>query len=999
MNRFRRWSLASAVLNLLTGLAQAQYLISTYAGGLPAPTAAAASGYPIAVPIAIATDRFGNTYISTNNNCVYRLDANGYLSRVAGTGEAGYSGDAGLAVNAQLNTPQGLAIDSAGNLYISDQANQRIRQVTPVGTISTVAGTGTAGPAADGPATEAQLNSPAGLAADSAGNVYVADERNNVIRRFVPGGNITTYVGTGTGGDTGDGGPATQATLAAPVSVAVDGVGNLYIGDASYQVRKVNPAGTITHFAGTGVNGFLGSSPAPAASTAISNPAGLAADAAGNVYIALEYNQVIGKVSPNGTITTYAGGGASLQNGVSALDAEIYDPVGVSVDYAGDLYIAEQDNRIRFVSAATGNTSTVAGTGDFPSSGDGAPPSLAQFGGNWGLAADTSGNLYIADYESHRIREIAAATGLISTFAGTGAPEDSGDGEAATSAGVFPYVVAVDSSTSPATVYLGDYAKVRKVAPSGTISSVAGTGEPGLYSGEGEAATSAVLGFLIAGVAVDSSHNVYISDWANNRVLKVTASTGIITTVAGTGTAGYNGDNKPGTSAEVNSPAGLAVDTKGNLYIADYQNCRVRDVNLTSGTISTIAGTGTCATSGDNGAATSASILNPQGLALDGNGNLYIALEQNSIRVVSLTSGTINTVAGTGTAGYAGDGGLATAALLNTPKSVAAYNGNVYISDSGNAAVRILQSESLPLLQVSSTHTGTFTLGDSAEFEITVSDASLAASTSGPVTLTGMVSPGLTPSSASGTGWSNCTYSSSSYSCQNSSALTHGNSLGTLTLTVAVAGNAPPQVTSQVSVSVGGAGSGTEDLAFVGPSTPSLQISATHFGDFVVGGQGIYTIWVGNQLAAPQTSSTVIVTDNLPSGLSAASFAGTSPDWSCDLATVTCSRSDALDGGALYNPILLTVSPSESGSVTNQASVMGGGDPSRHTASDPTTIVAAVPCNVSGDSSTSVTDVQDEIDQALGMNSPANDLNRDGIVNVTDVQIVIASVLKGTCTI
>ena len=249
MTDFRRRLLAAAALILSTGLADAQapYLISTFAGGLPTPTAATAKGYAFEYPGGVATDLFGNTYISTAYNCVFRLDSKGNLSRVAGICQQGYSGDGASALKAQLNNPQGLAVDVLGNLYIADQGNQRVRQVTPAGIISTVAGTGTAGFSGDNiPAAGAELNSPQGLAVDAAGNLYIADSLNFRIRRVVLGGAITTVAGTGVAGNTGDGGPATSATLTQPSGLALDAFGNLYVSDSGVSVvRMINPSGKI----------------------------------------------------------------------------------------------------------------------------------------------------------------------------------------------------------------------------------------------------------------------------------------------------------------------------------------------------------------------------------------------------------------------------------------------------------------------------------------------------------------------------------------------------------------------------------------------------------------------------------------------------------------------------------------------------------------------------------------------------------------------------------
>jgi sugar lactone lactonase YvrE len=563
----------------------------------------------------------------------------------------GFSGDNGSAVAAQLNGPQGLALDGAGNLYIADQNNHRIRKVTPAGIITTVAGTGTPGYFGDtGPATSAQLNFPQGIAVDTAGDLYIADKNNHRIRRVAPDGTITTVAGTGTAGTTGDGGPATSAQLLNPLAVALDSTGNLYVADKSSQVRKVDVSGNITHIAGTGTGGYSGDS-GPASTAALSGPSGLAADFAGNLYIADTGNLRVRKISTGGIISTYAGNGTFGSSGDSglAIDAQLAGPVGVSVEYPNTLYIADL-YQVREVDTSY-IIHTVAGPGGTAFAGDGGPATLAQFSGNWGIVRDAlgpAGNLYVADTQNYRVRTDQRGGrhldlcrhGNLLLFRRWRSGYRCGD-----------------SSLSPGgrfggNIYLGESARVREViASTGKIATVAGIGAAG-WTGDGGLATSAKLALFIRGLAVDPNGNLYIADTSNNIVRKVTA--GKISTVAGTGLPGYSGDGDSGTSAQLRSPAGLAVDTAGNLYIADFGNCVVRQLSI-GGTISTVAGNGACGSTGDGEPATSAALNSPWGLAVDSAGNLYIATTGNTIREVS--GGKIATIAGTGAAGYSGDGG------------------------------------------------------------------------------------------------------------------------------------------------------------------------------------------------------------------------------------------------------------------------------------------------------------------------------------------------------
>ncbi|MCS7460764.1 S-layer homology domain-containing protein [Paenibacillus doosanensis] len=329
---------------------------------------------------------------------------------------------------------------------------------------------------------------------------------------------------------------------------------------------------------------------------------------------------------------------------------------------------------------------TVAGTGTGGFSGDGGPAIAAQLKNPYGVAVDSSGNLYIVDYENSRIRKVDAS-GTISTVAGTGSAGFSGDGGPATAAELnYPMGVAVDNSGN---LYISDTVncRIRKVDASGTISTVAGTGVFG-YSGDGGSAISAKLSYP-SGMTTDKDGNVYFVDQSNHRIRKIDAS-GTISTVAGTGIAGDSGDGGSAASAELRSPTGVALDDSGNLYIADFTNNRIRKVDR-SGIISTVAGTGSVGYSGDGGPATSAQLTYPSGVAVDRYGQLYIADAGNySIRKVD-ASGTISTIAGTGIQGYSGDGGAASSAQFFNPFSLAAANnGELYIADVFNQRVRKL---------------------------------------------------------------------------------------------------------------------------------------------------------------------------------------------------------------------------------------------------------------------------------------------------------------------
>jgi len=345
----------------------------------------------------------------------------GTVSTVAGSGTAGFAGDGGSAAAASLNTPVYLAVGLDGTLYIADQFNDRIRKVTPAGIISTIAGNGVHGFGGDGGlATAAALNYPTGIAIDNAGNIWIADEGNKRIRKIDSAGIITTVAGNGLAVKNCDSGPALQVSLYNPVRVAVDNSGNLYVADQSSPcVRKI-VNGTISTFAGNGQTGFSGDGK-PALQAALNSPTAVFPDALGNVWITDQFNHRIRKVDANNIITTVAGGqqGYSGDGGAPTL-ASLNYPGGLVVDTAGNLFFSDDQNfRVRKVTAATNVISTVAGNGSPGSGGDLGPATAAGLNGQFGVALDPAGNLYIADSMNHRIRKVTAvAAANIPTFTG-----------------------------------------------------------------------------------------------------------------------------------------------------------------------------------------------------------------------------------------------------------------------------------------------------------------------------------------------------------------------------------------------------------------------------------------------------------------------------------------------------------------------------------------------------------------------------------------------------
>jgi len=804
----------------------------------------------------VAVDTNGNIYIADRgNHAIRKVDiSTGNISTVAGTiGSDGETGDGGVATSATLDDPSGVAVDTNGNIYIADTSNHAIRKVDiSTGNISTVAGTlGTSGATGDGGlATNATLNFPYDIAIDLSGNIYIADKSNHAIRKVdITTGNISTVAGTiGSDGATGDGGLATSATLKYPYGVDVDLSGNIYIADKGNDaIRKVDiTTGNISTVAGTleisGVTGDGGL----ATSATLNAPYGVNVDTSGNIYIADTSNNAIRKVDiSTGNISTVAGTlGASGRTGdeESATSAKLNSPTGVFVDDSGSIYIADRNNQaIRKVQSVTklSGTPTNADVGvhdvnltlsdginevehnfqisvinvnDMPTASDitltidedtpktfgnteaiainfqdvdgdtldamyitslpakgtltlsdtnvvlnqrlvplqigllkyiplanesGTPYTTFNFKVSDGdlnstehtvtinvnnvddMPTITSTEVTSVDEDSEYSYTLAgvdiegddlawsvkSGTNLpswlslssstkINTIAGTISSAGLiGDGGLATDAKLhFPQDITLDSSGN---IYIADTSNnaIRKVDIStGNISTVAGTLGTSGATGDGGLATNATLNYPM-GIVLDTSGNIYIADRANNAIRKVDISTGNISTVAGTiGSSGASGDGGLATDAKLNFPQGVALDSSGNIYISDRNNNAIRKVDISTGNISTIAGTlGTSGATGDGGLATSATLDSPTGIVIDKIGDIYFSDSQNhAIRKVDISTGNISTIAGTlGTSGATGDGGVATSATLNNPDGVAVDNkGNIYIADSYNYAIR-----------------------------------------------------------------------------------------------------------------------------------------------------------------------------------------------------------------------------------------------------------------------------------------------------------------------
>ena len=780
-----------------------QYVATTIAGGgLPA-TPAAAVGTPVAYPHSVVADSSGNLYF-TAMNCVFQVDPGGTATRVAGNSASpGYSGDGGPATSAQFSNPQGPAIDGAGNLYVADSGNGTIRRIGPNGVITSLILNGSSAYfGVRSPLLNPSLDYPTAVAVDGSGNLYIAEPA--AVLRVAANGALTTIAGTGVTGDSGDGGPATSAQVNSLAGIAVDASGNVYIADnMSNRVRRIGANGTIITVAGTSVAGYSGDGgPAPAAQ--LNSPNGISLDATGALYIADTNNYVIRRVAPNGTITTVAGDGklGYAGDGGPAGAGQLSFPNGIAADTAGNLYIADTWNsRIRKVNTG-GALSTYAGNGT-AWWGDGGPATSALLYSPWGVALDGGGNVYIGDSLNNRVRRVNP-DGVISTVAGTGAAGYSGDGGQATDASLnAPQGVAVDAADN-LLIADSDNARVRKVSPAGIISTAAGSAVWG-DAGDGGPATAAQL-MVPVGVTTDAAGNFYVAESWGSQIRKVSAD-GTIGTIAGTGSQGYSGDGGPAAAAALNFPSGVAVDGAGDVYIADTGNYRVRKV-ATDGSITTIAGTGVGGFSGDGGLATAAQLLGPNDVAVDAAGNLYIADSQfGPVRQVA-PDGTITTVAGSG---------------IVLPHGVTVDRaGDLFVTDGIAGTVRMfVPLGSRAVLGATLSHAGNFTAGQpGSKWSVVVSNAVGAGATSGAVSVSEIPPAGVTVGGMSGEGWS-C----ASNTCTRSDSLSAGASYAPIAITAQV--SSVGQAINQVSVTGGGSpATGASDLATIALPSAGLAVGA-----------------------------------------------------------------------------------------------------------------------------------------------------------------------------
>jgi sugar lactone lactonase YvrE len=644
-----------------------------------------------------------------------------------------------------------------GRLLLHDE--NVVERVEPDGTLLAFAGVGrfSDGAIADGiPASNLAVNTMRGMAQDATGALYLADANAGRVYRIGLDGFVTTFAGAGMAqiipGRDYDGLPAAGVPMGSPRGLAFDSKGNLLIAEVACQcIRRVDPQGILTTlYKLPGGGPYL-------------YPEGLAIDAADNVYAAVYSGHTIIKITPDGSATTIAGTGVPgySGDGGSAGAAQLNYPSGILIDPNGLLYITDtQNHRIRRI-AADGSISTIAGTGSMGYSGDGGPAADARLSFPAQMLLNADGTIYFSDYGNRRVRSIAQ-DGTIVTIAGNGAIpslEAVGDGGPAIAARLFmPVATAIDSAGK---LYIADSTgyRVRAIAPDGTITTAAGNGNS-LPSGDGGRATEASLGFVL-GIGIDSQNNLYISS-EDGRVRKVDAN-GIISLVAGAGPSSsptrFQGDEGPAINATLNEPHGIAVDSAGNVYIADTSNARLRMVDLkgiihfvagasitalgkeywngvaidgqgkiyvaltrtgsnslytlvarvnSDGTLTTIAGTGENCPDGnafvyDGMPAVKVPLCIVIGLTFDSQGNLYIPEPHYGVLLKVTPDGVLSRVAGTSGATTLGDGGPALAARMNPPTVAVDAAGNLFLPQGTSSRVREITATPVTLKLSSNT--------------------------------------------------------------------------------------------------------------------------------------------------------------------------------------------------------------------------------------------------------------------------------------------------------
>ena len=574
--------------------------------------------------VSLTRDAMGNLYATDQGCVIHKISPSGLLTTLAGSSSCGAADGKGTA--ASFDSMLAITVDASGSVYVGGGAT--IRKITPDGSVTTLAGISRTYGTSDGDAKSARFGSISGIAVDTAGVIYVADAGSNIngivgsrIRKLSPAGIVSTLAG-GSAYGSADGAGAV-ATFSSLNGLTIDKQGNLFVADeGNHTIRKITPGGVVTTLAGTASQLTPAAVDGIGAAARFNLPYGLAADSAGNVYVSdsspgLQLNSVR-KITPAGEVTTITGSnaGVGVTDG-SASEARFARPEAIALHSDGTLFVADTGNQlIRKISAA-GVTSTLAGNpghGSFLSSGDGTGVQ-ATFVQPAGIAVGSDGVAYIADAFRNTIRRVGN-DGVVTTLAGSYQnryrPADGRGAEAGFSS---TNGIAMDGN---GTLYVADYQAVRKIDANGNVTTLTGT----LGSGSGGTADGSLaqarFGYLTA-IALDASGNLYLTDSGNHNVRKITPA-GVVTTLAGTPGVAGDADGR-GSAASFNGPHGIALDKAGNVYVADTKNNLIRRIS-TSGEVTTVAGTR--GLTGNTLGAFAGALNRPMGLAFDANGALLV---------------------------------------------------------------------------------------------------------------------------------------------------------------------------------------------------------------------------------------------------------------------------------------------------------------------------------------------------------------------------------------